>query len=101
MSVWHDKNSKLFCYSNINYLIVFFQGILKFWLDLGVSGFQLRKTAFLVEDGKFQDEGVGTKPGSTHDSYDFFNHKHTSFLHESLGLVGQWRSLVTNASEAK
>ncbi|KAK3924557.1 Maltase 1 [Frankliniella fusca] len=78
-----------------------FNSILNFWLDLGVSGFQLRKTAYLFEDEKLRDEHPGSKPGTTHDSYDFYDHKYTSHLYESFKLVGQWRSVVSNRSEDK
>lgn len=76
-----------------------FNSIFKFWLDLGVSGFQLRKTALLVEDLNLRDEAHGSKPGTTHNSYDFYDHKYTSFLHDSFKLVAQWRSVVSNNSE--
>ncbi|XP_026273591.1 probable maltase [Frankliniella occidentalis] len=78
-----------------------FNAILKFWLALGVDGFQLRKTAFLFEDEKLQGEPPGSKPGTTHDSYEFYDHKYTSHLYDSFKLVEQFRSVVSNTSEDK
>ncbi|XP_034250782.1 maltase 1-like [Thrips palmi] len=76
-----------------------FDGILKYWLGLGVSGFQLRKSAFLVEDDKLQDEKPDSHSRTTHDNYDFYNHKNTKYLYNTFKLVGHWRSLVNNASD--
>lgn len=76
-----------------------FSSILKFWLDLGVNGFQLRRTPFLAEDKNLQDEQPGrTNPGATLESYDFYDHKRTSYLTDSLRVLGHWHSVVSNSS---
>lgn len=47
-----NKNISTTCHSFFN----LFQRILRFWLELGVDGFNIRNSAFLFEDYDIRDE---------------------------------------------
>lgn len=71
---------------------------MKFWLDLGVSGFQFEKAQYLLEDVNLRNETVGKTPGPTHDQYGFYSHRQTSNLPELLDVLTVLKQVVKNST---
>jgi hypothetical protein len=75
------------------------QEIFKFWLDLGVSGLQLEKVEYLLEDPSRQDEFPRAPPGTTHDEYDFYDHKRTVNQPGILDILAEWKKVIQNYTD--
>nr|CAD7257621.1 unnamed protein product [Timema shepardi] len=70
--------------------------VLEFWLDKGVSGFQLGGVDYLLEDINLTNESHGSEPGFTHDQYGFYNHYQTTNQPGLPALLQQWKEVVVN-----
>ncbi|PNF22719.1 hypothetical protein B7P43_G07130 [Cryptotermes secundus] len=76
-----------------------FKEIFMFWLDLGVSGLQLEKVEYLLEDPSRQDEVPRAPPGATHDEYDFYNHARTVNQPGIEDVLADWKKVVLNYTD--
>lgn len=76
-----------------------FKEIFKFWLDLGVSGLQLEKVEYLLEDPSKQDEVPRAPPGTTHDEYDFYNHARTVNQPGIEDVMAEWKKVILNYTD--
>lgn len=72
------------------------QDILSFWLSLGISGFNLDKAQYLLEDPNFGNETFGNIPGSYHTNYDFYDHSQTYNRPETAEILSSWRNFTLN-----
>ncbi|KAL1114840.1 hypothetical protein AAG570_007664 [Ranatra chinensis] len=79
-------------------LIDYFKDVFKYWLDMGVSGFYLDRVEYLIEDASFKNEPINPDTGATHDQYEFYIHKQTTDLPETVHLLKDWGSFVRNHS---
>lgn len=68
-------------------------------MDLGVSGLQLEKVEYLLEDSSRQDEVARAPPGTTHDEYDFYNHARTVNQPGILGILAEWKEVIQNYTD--
>lgn len=80
-------------------LLFLLQEIFKFWLDLGVSGLQLEKVEYLLEDPSRQDEVPWAPPGTTHDEYDFYNHARTVNQPGIEDILAEWKKVILNYTD--
>lgn len=75
-----------------------FKGILKFWYDMGVSGFRFNDASYLLEDKDLRADPVaGTSEqerGSTHSDYGFYRHIYTCNLPENVQLLSKLKDAV-------
>jgi len=76
-----------------------FKEIFKFWLDLGVSGFQLEKVEYLLEDPSRQDEAISLSPGGTHDEYNFYSHTRTINQPGIVDILAEWKKVIQNNTD--
>lgn len=75
-----------------------FEEILKYWLDLGFSGFRLENAQFLTEDPNLLDEeSLRGTPGA----YDSLNHIRTRERIENGQILRQWRNVVLNVTNGQ
>lgn len=71
--------------------------VLQFWLDLGVSGFQLEKVEFLLEDEDLENETPSGVPSdATHLDWGFYTHLHTVNLPGIIDILSQWKEVITS-----
>lgn len=70
-----------------------------FWLDLGVSGLQLEKVEYLLEDPSRQDEVPRAPPGTTHDEYEFYNHARTVNQPGIEDILAEWKKVILNYTD--
>nr|XP_046480665.1 neutral and basic amino acid transport protein rBAT isoform X1 [Neodiprion pinetum] len=75
-----------------------FSEILLHWLKLGVIGFRLANTQYLLEDKNLRDEQHGTQGAEPH-TYRLMNHAHTFNLNENRDVLRQWRNVVDNYTD--
>ncbi|CAG4941274.1 unnamed protein product [Parnassius apollo] len=74
--------------------------ILRFWLNMGISGFRVDATNYLFEvdprefGGRYPDEPQSGVPGTGPDDYEYLNHIYTKNLNESYNVVFEWRDLL-------
>ncbi|PSN37701.1 hypothetical protein C0J52_16909 [Blattella germanica] len=74
-----------------------FKSIFEFWLDAGVSGFQLEKIEYLLEDSKRQDEVPSrSSPGTIHDQYEFYTHLKTTNQPKIIDILAEWKNAIQN-----
>jgi hypothetical protein len=64
-----------------------------------VSGFQLEKVEYLLEDPDRQDEVISRSPGGTHDQYDFYNHARTVNQPGIVNLLAEWKKHIQNNTD--
>ncbi|XP_069688712.1 probable maltase [Periplaneta americana] len=76
-----------------------FKDIFKFWLDRGVSGLQLEKVEYLLEDPKKQDESINRQPGPIHDEYEFYLHTKTLNYPGIVDVLLEWKSIFQNYTD--
>lgn len=75
-----------------------FKNVFEFWIKQGVSGFQLNKVEYLLEEPNLQDEVEIATIGTIHDQYDYYSHTKTTNLPGVIDLVAEWRSAIQNYS---
>lgn len=68
--------------------------VLKFWLDKGVDGFNMRDTQYLVEDSAFRDEVGKAGYNSSDPKYDLLQHERTIGLVESVVIVKEFKDFM-------
>ena len=73
-------------------------GVLRFWLDLGVDGFRVDAIAHLFEDPLLRDEEMYPNQTNT-SSYDSYRHNYTKDLPEIHDVVQRWRRLLDSYGE--
>ncbi|KAL5008129.1 hypothetical protein ScPMuIL_013710 [Solemya velum] len=69
------------------------ESILRFWLNIGVDGFNVVAAPYLIENSTFSDE-----PDSGGD-YEYLEHIYTANQPGSVELVQKWRSVVDSFSK--
>lgn len=69
--------------------------VLRYWMSLGVDGFNLRHLGLLLEDYDLRDEPEA-QPSVTNDTnaYEYLDHKYTLNLAENFNLLRMWRNVV-------
>ncbi|KAL0279220.1 UNVERIFIED_CONTAM: hypothetical protein PYX00_000825 [Menopon gallinae] len=68
---------------------------LNFWLNLGVSGFNLKKGQYLLEDKDLENEQISrTRSDAVHTDYDFYYHSKTYNLPDNAAILTKWREIV-------
>lgn len=72
------------------------EDILKFWMDHGVDGFNIRDAAFLYEDFDLRDDPTISGASSNSDAYSDYEHKFTSHQPEVYNVLERWRDLVNS-----
>ncbi|XP_050342831.1 maltase A1-like isoform X2 [Nymphalis io] len=76
------------------------KNVLRFWLDLGVSGFRVDAVNRLYEadpknyGGRYPDEPVAGIPGTVPDDYEYLDHIYTQDMDETYEVVYNWRDLL-------
>ncbi|KAJ9597165.1 hypothetical protein L9F63_026946, partial [Diploptera punctata] len=75
-----------------------FKSMFEFWIKLGVSGFELDKVEYLLEDRNLQDEVPAASTGTIHDEYDYYSHKKTTNLPGMIDILAEWRNAIRNYS---
>lgn len=68
------------------------------WLNLGVKGFFLDRTEYLLEDANFEDEKVARNTSYTADQYGYYYHSNTFERPETTELLKNWSSIIKNQS---
>jgi len=80
-------------------VVNYFTDVMKFWLDLGVSGFFMERTPYLLEDPDLRNEtqkrDIGT---ATHTDYEFYDHSRTQNLPELKPLLQTWTKVLSNSA---
>jgi hypothetical protein len=89
----------LFFLCDCDVLLFVLQEIFMFWLDLGVSGLQLEKVEYLLEDPSRQDEVPRAPPGTTHDEYEFYNHARTVNQPGIKDILAEWKKVILNYTD--
>jgi hypothetical protein len=64
-----------------------------------VSGFQLEKVEYLLEDPNRQDESISPSPGATHDQYNFYSHTRTVNQPEIANVLADWKKYIQNNTD--
>ncbi|XP_022207418.1 neutral and basic amino acid transport protein rBAT [Nilaparvata lugens] len=78
-----------------------FKDIMKYWLDVGVTGFHLDKVQHLLEDKDLVNETIasGREAGDAHlGHYDFLTHHRTTDLPQLADVLYQWNQIPANSS---
>lgn len=66
---------------------------------MGIRGFHLDKTEYLLEDDSFEDEIVGQGDGGYNlNQYGFYRHTKTFELPENVAILKRWSEIIKNAS---
>ncbi|RZF45929.1 hypothetical protein LSTR_LSTR008306 [Laodelphax striatellus] len=79
-----------------------FKEIMKYWLEIGVTGFHLDKVQHLLEDKELANETIATgsaaSAGAHLGHYDFFSHHRTTDLPQLADVLYQWNQIPANSS---
>ncbi|KAJ8673180.1 hypothetical protein QAD02_004442 [Eretmocerus hayati] len=73
-----------------------FSEIFKQWMSLGVEGFRLLNTRYLVEDPKLSNDLPGNNYPADKDHYSSLNHVHTKDHPQNAVVLRQWREVILN-----
>lgn len=68
-------------------------------MNLGISGFHLDKTEYLLENNEFEDENVGRDAKYNLKQYGFYTHSKTFELPENTVILDKWSKLLKNNSK--
>ncbi|KAL7301445.1 hypothetical protein TKK_0005885 [Trichogramma kaykai] len=71
-----------------------FSKTLKFWMNLGVTGFRLANTRYLYEDTDLKDDKPGQFYPAEKDNYDSLLHVNTRDHSQNAVLLNLWRNVV-------
>jgi hypothetical protein len=72
-------------------IVNYFEGVFKYWLDLGIDGLYLNQVQYLFEDKDFKNNTIAT-------NYTTYSHTATSNLPETKELLSHWGKLIGNKS---
>ncbi|VVD04054.1 unnamed protein product [Leptidea sinapis] len=81
------------------------KGVLRFWLDLGVSGFRVDVINLLYEvdpknyGGVFPDEPLSGNSDTDPDDHDHYHHIYTQDLDETYEVAYDWREVLNEYTE--
>lgn len=64
-----------------------------------MSGFQLEKVEYLLEDPSRQDEAILPAPGVTHDEYNFYSHTRTINQPGIVDILAEWKKVIQNNTD--
>lgn len=64
-----------------------------------MSGFQLEKVEYLLEDPSRQNETVSPSPGATHDQYNFYSHTRTVNQPGIVDVLAEWKKVIHNNTD--
>jgi hypothetical protein len=64
-----------------------------------VSGFQLEKVEYLLEDPSRQNETNLSPPGLTHDDYNFYRHTRTVNQPGIVDVLAEWKKVIQNNTD--
>jgi len=64
-----------------------------------VSGFQLEKVEYLLEDPSKQNEATLPSLGATHDQYDFYSHTRTINQPGIRDVLTEWKQVIQNNTD--
>lgn len=73
-----------------------FSDILKHWMKLGVKGFRLANTRYLIEDPSLANDSLSTSYPAIAGSYESLIHVHTRDHAQNAIVLRQWRDIVMN-----
>ncbi|XP_014217257.1 neutral and basic amino acid transport protein rBAT isoform X2 [Copidosoma floridanum] len=73
-----------------------FSEIFKYWLDLGVKGFVLSNTRYMVEDSKLRNDSLSSNYPAEAGSYQSLLHINTRDNAQNAVVLRQWRNVVAN-----
>ncbi|XP_023315848.1 neutral and basic amino acid transport protein rBAT-like isoform X1 [Trichogramma pretiosum] len=79
---------------NNSQVIEEFSKTLKFWMNLGVTGFRLANTRYLYEDTDLKDDKPGQFYPAEKDNYDSLLHVNTRDHSQNAVLLNLWRNVV-------
>ncbi|ESO92028.1 hypothetical protein LOTGIDRAFT_93125, partial [Lottia gigantea] len=69
--------------------------IMKYWLDLGVDGFYIRDSGWLLEDYDLRDEPKSNSTiSASPNDYDYYDHIYTYARPENNDLFARWRHFM-------
>lgn len=101
---WNEKRKQFYLHQfgvnqpDLNFtnpaVIKEFNDTLSHWLKLGVSGFNLDKVQYLLENENLKDETQGNTPGFIHTDYGFYNHFETHNRPQVANILSSWRDIV-------
>jgi glycosidase len=67
------------------------QSVLRFWLELGVSGFRVDAAPHILEDELLRDEPRSQDETARDDEYAYLNHVHTHGLPGVYDIIAAFR----------
>ena len=75
-------------------------GVLRFWLEMGVDGSRVDSSRHLFENGQFRDEHLSkeAKGADPEVDYDAYSHTETADQPSSYGLIRHWRQFLDDYS---
>ena len=107
---WNEQRAQYYLHQfnttepELNYnnsaVIAEFADVLSHWIKLGISGFRLANTGYLIADPKLRDEFRSTIPTET-DNYDSLVHAYTRDRPENAAVLSKWQERVYNETENK
>lgn len=74
-----------------------FNETLSFWLDMGISGFNMEKAQYLLEDPNLGNEEGRIGQGAqnfVHTEYGFYEHSKTYNRPETAKILSSWRDII-------
>ncbi|XP_076234628.1 CD98 heavy chain [Calliopsis andreniformis] len=107
---WNEQRGQYYLHQfnktqpELNYnnpdVIAEFTNVLSHWMNLGISGFRLANTQYLIEDPELRDEFRSTIPTEV-DNYDSLVHAYTRYRPENAEVLAQWQEKVYNQTNNK
>lgn len=64
-----------------------------------MSGFQLEKVEYLLEDPSRRDKAISPPPGVTHDEYNFYSHTRTINQPGIVDVLAEWKKVIQNNTD--
>lgn len=64
-----------------------------------MSGFQLEKVEYLLEDPSRRNETMSPLRGVIHDEYDFYSHTRTINQPGIVDVLAEWKKVVQNNTD--
>lgn len=73
---------------------------MKHWLKLGINGFRLANTQYLIEDSTLRDESLNAIPTDI-DNYLSLVHVYTRDSPENAAVLTKWQEIVYNETKGQ